>query len=160
VADPTIEAARDILGNSLDELRKALDGCSADQLNRRPSGDDTNGLAVLATHALGSTRSWLSLAVVAPLPDRDRDAEFRVVVDDPSAFLAAVDATAGECRALLETDRPFDPAMVGSAPWRTYDSEEPVTAAWALLHALEHLREHVGHAQLTRQLWDERSAEA
>jgi len=26
-------------------------------------------------------------------------------------------------------------------------------AAWALLHALEHLREHVGQMLLTRQLW-------
>jgi hypothetical protein len=31
-----------------------------------------------------------------------------------------------------------------------------VTAAWALLHALDHLGEHVGHAHLTRQLLDER----
>lgn len=29
---------------------------------------------------------------------------------------------------------------------------EQVSAAWALLHALEHLREHVGQMQLTRQL--------
>jgi hypothetical protein len=31
--------------------------------------------------------------------------------------------------------------------------DDPVTAAWALLHALEHLREHAAQAQLTRQLW-------
>jgi hypothetical protein len=157
VADPTIEAARDILGDSLDEFRKALDGCSSDELNRRPAGDDTNGLAVLATHAMHSSRSWLSLAVSAPLPDRDRDAEFRVVVEDAGAFMATFDALAGECRALIETDLPFDPGRLGTAPWRTYNSDEPVTAAWALLHALEHLREHVGHAQLTRQLWEERA---
>ena len=152
MTDPTIAAARDILGDSLDELRKALDGCSAEQLNRRPAGEDTNGLAVLAAHALGSTRSWLSLAVGAPLPERDRDAEFQVVEEDPAAFMERHDALAGECRALLETDHPFEPARIGTAPWRTYGEEEPVTAAWALLHALEHLREHVGHAQLTRQL--------
>ena len=35
---------------------------------------------------------------------------------------------------------------------RTDGAGEPVTWAWALLHALGHLREHVGHAQLTRQL--------
>ena len=150
--DPTIIAARDILSDSLDEFRKALDGCSSDQLNRRPAGEDTNGLAVLATHALDSTRSWLSLATDGPLPDRDRDAEFRVVVEDPVRFMAAFDARAAECRALLETDAPFEAGRTGAAPWRTYGADEPVTAAWALMHALEHLREHVGHAQLTRQL--------
>jgi hypothetical protein len=157
VPDPTIVAARDILSDSLDELRKAVDGCSSDDLNRRPAGDDTNGLAVLATHALMSSRSWLSLAVFAPLPDRDREAEFRVVVERPEDFMATFDALANECRALLDTELPFDPGRTGAAPWRTYDPDEPVTAAWALLHALEHLREHVGHAQLTRQLQEERA---
>jgi hypothetical protein len=28
-------------------------------------------------------------------------------------------------------------------------------AAWALMHALEHLREHLGHMALTRQLWEQ-----
>jgi Protein of unknown function (DUF664) len=157
VTDPTIAAARDILGDSLDELRKALDGCSADDLNRHPAGEDTNGLAVLATHALGSTRSWLSLAVAAPLPERDRDAEFRVVVEDAEVFLATFDSLAAECRTLVATEATFDPAHTGTAPWSVDDPDEPVTAAWALLHALEHLREHVGHAQLTRQLLEARA---
>jgi len=33
---------------------------------------------------------------------------------------------------------------------------EVVAGAWALLHAVEHLSEHSGHAQLTRQLWERR----
>jgi Protein of unknown function (DUF664) len=152
VNDPTIEAARDILGDSLGELHHAVDGCSVEMLNRRPVDDETNPLAVLVTHALHSTRSWLSLATGAPLPDRDRDAEFLVVVDDADAFRSWLDAMSDECRALLDGDVAFDPAAVGEAPWRAYRPDEPVTAAWALLHALEHLREHVGHAQLTRQL--------
>jgi len=151
VADPTIEAARDILGDSLAELRKAADGCSADELNARPVDDDTNPLAVLVTHAMHSTRSWLSLATGAPLPERDRPAEFTVVVDDPEAFIGWLDAMSAECRALLDGEVAYDPGATEVAPWRTYRSDEPVTAAWALLHALGHLREHVGHAQLTRQ---------
>ncbi|MGZ8629438.1 MAG: mycothiol transferase [Actinomycetota bacterium] len=156
MADPTIAAARDLLRESLDELREAVAGCSADQLNARPAGDDTNGLAVLVTHALSSTRSWLSLATGVDLPPRDRPAEFRVVVDDPDALLAWFDATAADCRTRLDIEAAFDPAMTGVPSWK-YDeadegNEDPVTAAWALLHALAHLREHVGHAQLTRQV--------
>jgi hypothetical protein len=151
VADPTIEAARDILADSLVELRKAVDGCTADELNARPGGDGTNPLAVLVTHSMHSTRSWLSLATDAPLPERDRPSEFRVVIDDADTFMAWLDAISEECRSLLEGDVVFDPGALGEAPW-TDRSDEPVTRAWALLHALEHLREHVGHAQLTRQL--------
>ena len=158
MADPTIEAAREILEDSLRELRKAVGGCSTEELNRRPAGEDTNGLAVLVTHALYSTRSWLSLATGADLPPRDRPAEFRVVVDDAGAFLAWFDATAHECRSVLDTAHPFEPATMGIPAWRYDESDtgehEPVTASWALLHALSHLHEHVGHAQLTRQLWE------
>ncbi len=152
--DATIEAARDVLRDSLSELRAAIDGCSVEQLNRRPGGDDTNGPAVLATHALYSTRSWLSLATGADPPHRDRPAEFQVVVDDAGAFMSWFDATAQECRTLLDTAAdPFDPSRIGTATWRPDDlAHEPVTAAWALMHALAHLREHVGHTQLTRQL--------
>ena len=156
MTDLTIEAARDIVGDALDELRKAVAGCPADLLNRRPAGNDTNGLAVLVTHALFSTRSWLSLATGAELPPRDRPAEFRVVVDNADAFLAWFDATAAECRAVLDVDGPFDPSMARVPSWRFDEADdgenEPVTAAWALLHAVSHLREHVGHAQLTRQV--------
>jgi len=152
VADPTIEAARELLDDSLDELRSTIDGCAAEELNRRPVEDDTNPLAVLVTHALASTRSWLSLATGAPPPERDRPAEFLVVVGDADAFMDRFDAIAGECRALLEGDVVFEPGATGTASWNADGAGEPVTSAWALLHALEHLREHVGHAQLTRQL--------
>ena len=77
---------------------------SVEMLNRRPIDDDTNPLAVLVTHAMHSTRSWLSLATGAPLPDRDRDAEFLVVVDDGDAFRSWLDAMSDECRALLDGD--------------------------------------------------------
>jgi hypothetical protein len=153
VSDPTIAAARDILADSLEELRMAVEGCTAGDLNRRPAGDDTNPLGVLVTHAMHSTRAWLSLATGAPLPERDRPAEFVVVVDDADAFMAWLRSMSDECTALLEGDAPFDPGATGLAPWRVDRSDEPVTSAWALLHALEHLREHVGHAQLTRQLF-------
>jgi hypothetical protein len=154
VPDPTIEAARDVLGDALGELRATLDGVSVDDLNRRPAGPSSNPLAVIAAHALSSTRSWLSLATGAPLPERDRPAEFRTVAD--GVFLAWTDSLATDCREILAGDVAFDPARTGTAPWRSHHPDRPVTAAWALLHALDHLGEHVGHAHLTRQLLDER----
>lgn len=148
--DPTVDAAREILADGLDELRHAIEDLSPDDLNRRPAGDGTNSLAVIATHALASTRSWLSVATGAPLPPRDRPAEFRAVADD--GFPAWADGRIEECLRLLEGDVAFDPAREGTAPWRSTGADEPVTAAWALLHALSHLNEHVGHAHVTRDL--------
>lgn len=153
MTDPLLAAARVTLDGSLRELRKALDGADAATLNAAPAGADSSSLAVLGVHALASTRSWLALATQAPLPPRDRPSEFQTIVEDPASFLAAMDETADICRRLLTDVDAIDPAAVATAPWRSgAEAEQPVTAAWALLHALDHLREHVGHAQLTRQL--------
>ena len=100
MADATIDAFREVLDESLGELRKGVAGLSVDQLNARPAGGDTNSVAVIVTHALGSTRSWLSLAMGAPMPERDRPAEFRAVADD--GFAARTDAGIAECLALLD----------------------------------------------------------
>jgi hypothetical protein len=150
VSDPVVEAARSILAEELDELRDATAGLSPEGLNQRPAGEGTNSLAVIAEHALASTRSWLSLATGAPLPPRERPAEFRAVAD--ADFPARVDERIGECLALLDGDVAFDPTRIGTAPWRSAGADEPITAAWALLFALSHLGEHVGHAHVTRDL--------
>jgi len=150
VSDPVIDAARAILTEGFDELRRAVAGLSAEDLNRRPAGGETNSLAVIATHAVASTRAWLALATGAPLPPRDRPAEFRVIADD--GFAASLEAQMSECLDLVNEGVTFDPAREGTAPWRSTGADEPVTAAWALLHALSHLHEHVGHAHLTREL--------
>jgi hypothetical protein len=150
VSDPVVNASRSILSEELNELRDAIAGLSPEGLNRRPAGEGTNSLAVIVEHALASSRSWLSLAMGVPLPPRDRPAEFRIVAD--TTFPARVDERIDECLGLLDEDVDFDPTRVGTAPWRSTGADEPVMAAWALLHALSHLGEHVGHAHVTRDL--------
>jgi uncharacterized damage-inducible protein DinB len=151
VADPTVEAARDVLSEGLDDLLAALEDIEVERLNRKPFGEGSNSLAVIVTHALASTRSWMSLAIGAELPPRDRPAEFAMVADD--GFVVFAHALADECRRLLTDDVAWDPARVGFAPWRTDGADEPVTAAWALHHAIAHLHEHVGHAQAAHDLF-------
>ena len=168
--DPTIVAAQDLFEDSVAGLRAAIEGLPAEILNRRPAGEDTNAIAVLAIHALYSTRSWLSLATGAELPARDRPAEFRVTAKDQADLLAEVDQVAAQCRALLASATTWDSARTGVATWRSgpeakggEESEsppldlEPVTAAWAMIHAISHLKEHVAHAQLTRQVVERRT---
>jgi len=153
VSDPTVEAAAEIFSTAVSDLRGAVEGTSADELNRRPAGEDTNSIAVLATHSMHSTRAWLSVAVGAEPPARDRPAEFRAVASKDE-LLSLLDEMGTECVSLLD-GATFDPDRTGLAPWRQGpEAEEPVPAAWALIFALVHLREHVAHAQLTRQLLD------
>jgi hypothetical protein len=149
MVDPMVDAARAILDDSFDAMREAIAGAAPGSLDRRPAGDDTNSIAVLAVHSLSSTRWWLSLAITATTPERDRPSEFLATAESADELLTFFDGMVADCRSLLDTDVPFD----AGAP-RTDNADEVVTAAWALLHAVEHFREHVGHIQLTRQVLD------
>jgi hypothetical protein len=154
VPDPTLGAALEILGTSIADLHHAVEGLPADLLNRRPAGDDTNSIAVIVTHAMHSTRAWLSLAVGAEPPVRDRPAEFVASASDDGELRSLIDSMSEDCRALLSTGT-FEPGRTGLAPWRPGpEAKEPVMAAWALIHAFAHLREHVAQALLSRQLLD------
>lgn len=158
MADPFIAAARHLLHDTLDEMRAAIDGASSDALNWRPAGDASNSMSVLTVHALHSTRSWLSVATGAPLPERDRPSEFRAEIPDAAALLALIDAMGGDCRRLLKEASGIDWAAMRATHARPNSGDaEEVPAAWALLHALQHLREHAGQLSLTRQLAETRA---
>lgn len=152
--DPTIVAARAILDEALDGMREAIVGVPTDVLDRRPSGEGTNSLAVLAVHSMHSTRMWLSVAMGTEVPDRDRPSEFVAEAGSAERLQGSFDGMAAECRTLLAEAEDYEPGALRQAPPPRAGGDEPVTAAWALLHALEHLGEHVAHAQLTRQLLD------
>ena len=157
--DPHLTSARAVLRAARDDMRAAIDGLPTDALNWRPAGDDTNSIAVLATHSLGSTHLWLSVAVDAPRPDRDRPTEFEFTARDSAALLTSVDDTFDTCLALVDKSRTVDWSSLRAAQPAPGDAEtRQVFAAWALLHALEHLREHVGQMSLTRQLWEQRES--
>ena len=149
MGDPTIEAARELFDEAFGQIRDAIEGLSAEALAWRPPAEDTNPITVLATHGLHSTRWWLTIARGAPLPDRDRPSEFVAETGSAEELLSFADRMVADCRARLDPAEPFDAGAERSVP-----DDEPVTSAWALLHALEHLREHVAQAQLTRQLWE------
>ena len=148
-ADPTIEALRAVLEESLDEIRRGIADLSVAELNAGPAGGDTNSIAVIVTHALGATLSWLSLAMGAPLPPRDRPAEFRTVADD--GFGSWTEGMIARVLSVLD-GATWDPARMGTPDWSPRLVKEPETAAYAAAHALAHLGEHVGHLHMTREV--------
>lgn len=155
MSDPILTGAQEGLLRSFGEMRRCIEGLPTDGLNWRPVGDETNSIAVLVTHSLHSTRSWLSVAVGEPLPARDRPSEFVETGQDAKAILALLDSMSGDCLALADPARAVDWSALRETAARPNpaDSRE-VTAGWAVLHAVEHLREHVGQMMLTRQLWE------
>lgn len=149
---PTIAAARDLFEPPFAGLRGSIEGLTAEALAWRPPARESNPITVLATHALHSARWWLSIATGATLPHRDRPSEFVAEVGSAEELLSQVDGLAADCRSLLDPATPFEAEAMHDVP-----DDEPVSSAWALLHAIEHLSEHSAVAQLTRQLWDARA---
>lgn len=115
-------------------------------------GADMNSFVVLVVHTTGSARFWIGDVALGEDSHRDRDSEFRakgLTKDELKAHFAAVEeyVRAGFKRLTLN-----DLANTRVVPRRP----EPVSGAYAILHALEHTGLHLGHAQITRQLWEQR----
>ena len=155
--DPFLASARYIINDYLAELRKAVEGLPEEAVNWEPAGDDTNSIAVLTIHNLHSTRSWISIAVGAPLPNRDRDLEFDTRAENAAELLSLIDDVGSQILALLDVAGDIDWAENRRTHLRP-DPELPnyVPAAYGIMHAVEHFSQHVGHVTLTRQLWDAR----
>ena len=158
MTDSILASAAYVLTDHLKELRAAVDGLPGEALDWKPGGEDTNSVAVLVTHVLNSTRWWISTAVGAPLPDRERDSEFRVRSGDTAGLLDFLDDFGAQVLVLLDNAGEIEWAAnrkthIGPDP----DLPDYVPASFALLHAIEHFGEHVAHVSLTRQLWEARS---
>lgn len=154
--DPLLQAARAILRRLRDDMRAAIEGLPDEAINWVPPGEDTNSIAVLVHHAWHSTRQWLSVTVDAPLPERNRSAEFEISYDSAESLVAMLDDMSEQCLLLISRDRHVDPGAVRNH-WDA-DSDIQFNVAWTLMHALEHLAEHVGHVGLTRQVWETQAA--
>ena len=155
--DPFLASARYILKDYLDEFRRAVQGLPDEAVNWVPGGEDTNSIAVLVTHSLHSTHSWVSIAVGAPLPDRDRDSEFLTRAAGAAELMSLIDDLGGQILALLDNASEIDWSANRKAHMRPDpDLPDYVPAAFGLIHAVEHFSQHVGHVTLTRQIWDAR----
>ncbi len=158
MTDSMLASATYVLTDDIKELRAAIDRLPDEALNWKPAGEETNSVAVLVTHVLHSTRSWISTAVGVPLPDRDRNSEFRVTAKRTADLLALLDEFGSQILGLLNNARDIDWAANRKTHMRPDPSlPDYVPASFALLHAIEHFGQHVAHVSLTRQLWEARS---
>ena len=108
-----------------------------------------NSVAVLLAHITGVLHEGIAIALDEP-PSRVRAQEFQTHGVSSTEMLQRLDAVIDYARDSLPR---LDLAELSQA--RT-DEDGPITCGWALLHALEHAYLHLGHLQLTCQLWRQR----
>jgi hypothetical protein len=151
--DAVKAAAREILDQCCADMRIAVNGLDAATLAKAPA-PETSPLATLVRHTTSATRYLLGCAVTGRGDVKEYRGEIR-----PAAFAgdsAGADALIGLVDQIEEEGRRLIEAVpleqLGERVVLDGSDEQGPTRAWALLHALEHFREHVGHAQLTRQV--------
>lgn len=134
-----------------DQVRDLVAGLPAEALNWRPlegSGEHaTNSLAVLAAHVAGAEHFWIGEVVGGRPPTRDRDAEFLTHSADAAALVRLLDGTGAETREVFAALTASDLEATREARWRT------IPVRWCILHVVDHTSLHLGHMQITYQLW-------
>jgi hypothetical protein len=134
------------------DLAKTVEGLPPEALDWVP-GTDMNSLAVLLVHSAKSTRYLIGDVVLGELSNRDRAAEFATTGVSAAQLIMLVQECAAYVRDAIPRITFDDLTQERPMPGR----DRSLRASWALLHALDHLASHVGHAQVTRQLWDQRA---
>ena len=140
------------LENLNKNLSQAIQGLPQAALDWVP-GPEMNSLAVLLAHTTGSLRYWIGDVALGEPSGRVREREFQARGLDGDEFLRRLDEVLAFVRLNL-------PRLDLEELHRQRPDEagrEPVTCGWALLHALEHGYLHLGHIQITRQLWEHKA---
>ncbi|MCH7662431.1 MAG: DUF664 domain-containing protein, partial [Chloroflexi bacterium] len=91
---------------------------------------------------------WIGETVGKMPPTRDRDAEFAYVADSPACPLALLEQAGVETRQVLSGLSASD--LDGSRQVR----DKTVPVRWSIIHVIDHAALHLGHMQLTYQLWN------
>lgn len=113
-----------------------------------------NSLSILVIHVAGAEKFWMGDVVAGEPSHRDRPAEFKARGFSISQLESKLNESLGYAELVLGK---FTLADL-SAPRIHPRNEQEITAGWALEHTLKHTALHLGHLEITRQLWDQSSS--
>ena len=135
------------------QLREEISGLDADAVNWGPTAG-ANSIATIITHLVGSETE--TLRSLADLPcERDRDAEFRVgesTLNQIHELIDQADDLITEVKPQIAIER-----LESNFSLPTLPPEEARSGLTWLVGNYGHAREHLGHVQLTRQLYESRA---
>ncbi len=137
------------------QAKALLEGLSPEALDWRPIQGEgelaTNSLSAMAVHLAGSQTFWMKEIIGRQPIQRDREAEFLARGVPVTELKSRLDAAAKITQEVLSPL--IEPQLEESRQFR----DRTVTVRWGILHVIEHFATHLGHMQLTRQLWLARS---
>lgn len=145
--EPVVAEVAELYRGVHGKLRERVRGLDAVALNWTPAAE-ANSIAALVVHTLGSEAEVLRV-VAGVTGERDRDAEFRAEAATADELIGRLDAADGLLRELTAVLTAAD--LADRRPRGDLPAE---TGLHWLLSNYGHAREHLGHVELTRQLYE------
>lgn len=147
---PMIEVVQRMLDGQAERYGQVIEGLPEEALNWRPGNEETNSVAQLVRHVTAVQEMLLGRAL-GESPEYDHTRSLR---NDP--------ATKEELRGLLtdaKTKKDEQLARLDEMDMSEMLPNQfrgPVLRAHYIIHTADHGQEHLGHAELTKQLWEQR----
>lgn len=147
---PVIEVVQRMLNGQADRYTKVVDALPEEALNWRPGNEETNSVAQLVRHVTAVQALLLGRAL-GEAPQYDHATSLR---NDP--------ATKEELRGLIATANEQKDAHLARLDAMDMSETLPAASGGSVLrahyviHSADHGQEHLGHAELTKQLWEQR----
>jgi uncharacterized damage-inducible protein DinB len=136
-----------------EQIRDAIQNLDDEAVNWHPFLKGTNSVYAILCHLAGSENYWVGQIIDGKTVDRDREAEFRA-----SGHLSEiVDRWEEVGRASQKILSKLNSSQLGETRTVTIrPAPGSATVRWCILHQISHCALHLGHIQLTRQLWEQK----
>ncbi len=136
-----------------EQIREAIQNLNDEAVNWCPLPKDTNSIYAMLYHLVGSEEYWVRQVIGGESIDRDRETEFRA-----SGHLSEIINRWKKIGSISENILSnLSSSQLGES--RTVTPTTGVvsyTVRWCILHIISHYATHLGHIQLTQQLWEQR----
>ncbi len=151
---PFYEALAERFHDLHEEIRNDLNSLPPEALDWIP-GHEMNSVSVIIVHLTGAERFLIGDVIMQDPSNRNRDGEFLVKGMTKVDLNRRLNETESYTMAALEK---LNLTALETKRMHPRRGEE-VSVAWAILHALDHVATHVGHINLTTQLWQQKPAD-
>ena len=143
------------LAQQRDAIRNAAFGLTDEQARATPT---PSALSVggLVKHVAAMERGWIDIILQRPSPESDYEADFRLGPDETmTQVLAAYDEVAKQTEEVIAAigDLGQPVPVPQGVPWFP-DDVDAWSVRWVLLHLIEEVARHAGHADIVRECVD------
>jgi uncharacterized damage-inducible protein DinB len=151
--EPEIQGYLTEFGILRRNIQDTIRGLNDEGANWHPLQKETNSIYAILTHLMGADDFWVHNIILGEEKQRDREADFRAT-GNLGILLTRWENAWNEIESILA--KLSHEQLIEVRSFSRSGHRESVTIQWIILHLISHYAIHLGHIQLTRQLWAQR----